>query len=734
MSVGIEIFEKTSGTARYAADMLDTGTVVAGFVRSPLPHARILRIDVAEARAMHDVLDFLVGADFEGFRLGNLIPDEPVLAEDRVRYVGEPVAAIAARDADALRHAVAAVKVYYEELPTAFTPAEGLELGVEIHDGVANNVAHVIDVERGDFEEEAQHVDVWVEGEFHVQPMQHAYMEPYSVLAEYLPEKVILHTALHMPHMLRDEYRVFWDKTWDEPLEIRTPYIGGSFGAKYDHPAHLVCAHFARRLRRNVAMVMSRREDFMQATPRLGMSLRMRIGATSDGSLLVKQTEVLADNGAYSLHAPSVMGAATIRMDNLYRWHALRAHADLVYTNTLPTQCFRGFGSPQSGFAQEQLIDKLARKLGLDPVEIRRRNAVRPGERTIHDWRLGSCGLSEALDAVAAAIAEDRQSDGEDLNQDPRFVVGYGVAAGTHVISDRSINPPGDGAWVRAQFEPDGRLHLFLSEVEIGGGTIKTMRTLLANAVGIEADQVAVTAGDTEATPYGLGSWASRTTLFTGNAVLNAAQNLLARLSELRRELGLPEGADVRDIVQAAIEHGWLERTRVDGEFISKDVEVHDPSWRGNVSPTYTFGVHGAKVRVDTATGKVEVLRYWAAHDSGHILNPAGARGQVFGGVAQGLGYALSEGVQYDDSGRVMNAGFLDYRVPTFTDAVDTRIIFIETRDGVGPLGAKSIAEPPIIPVAACIANAVRDATGVRIYRLPITPENVFTAIEQARR
>jgi CO/xanthine dehydrogenase Mo-binding subunit len=460
------------------------------------------------------------------------------------------------------------------------------------------------------------------------------------------------------------------------------------------------------------------------------MTFKMRIGASRDGTLLVKETTVLADNGAYSLHAPSVMGAATIRMDNLYRWRALRAHADLVYTNTLPTQCFRGFGSPQSGFAQEQLIDEIARSLGIDPLDLRKQNAVHPGDRTIHDWRLVSCGLTEALDAIADALDGDRRLDPP--TSEGRFRIGYGVAAGVHVISDRSINPPGDGAWVRAGFEEDGRVHLYLSEVEVGAGTFKTMRQLLADAVSLSVDDVVVSAGDTERSPYGLGSWASRTTLFTGNAVLDAAQNLLARLAELRRELNLEEESSISEIVDCAKERGWLDRTQVEGEFVSKNVEVHDSSWFGNVSPTYTFAVHGCKVRVDSSTGKVEVLRYWAAHDSGKILNRAGAIGQVFGGVAQGLGYALSESVAYDDSGRVLNAGFLDYRVPTFADAVDTEAIFIETDDAVGPLGAKSIAEPPIIPVAACVANAVRDAIGVRITTLPITPENVYTATATA--
>jgi CO/xanthine dehydrogenase Mo-binding subunit len=731
--VAPEVQARVRGEAEYARDWLEReltgGTcLLVGLVRSPHPHARIRSVDVSQALRVSGVRGVLTAEDFAGMRLGHLIPDQPVLAVDRVRYVGEPVVAVAAETAGALRAGLRAVRVSYEPLPSALTPEEALALEVAIHDDRPDNIALSVIAERGDWNRASRLAEVWAEGEFTVQPAQHAYMEPHAVLARYANDTIVLCAPMHSPHMILEEYRSLL-QGWEERLEIEIPSIGGSFGAKYEHPVHLFCAEFARRLRRDVGMVMSRREDFLQATPRVNLRLWVRIGASRDGQLIAKESRILANNGAYSLHAPSVVRAASVRMDNLYRFQAVRAQADLVYTNTVPTQCFRGFGSPQSAFGQEQVIDELARKLGMSPVEIRERNAVGPGEITVHGWKVGSCGLRECLRAVSRAIARDRTERGEGepsgrLGPD-RFRVGYGIACGTHVVSNRAVNPSGDFGTVRLAVTREGRIRVACGEVDVGGGTATTLGRIVAERLEIDESETDVVLGDTANTPYGLGSFASRTTFFAGNAALIAARRLKENIERVRRELGLHDGASLRTVASAAAERSQLSRLQGEGTYVPDGVELPDESWKGNVSPAYTFAAHGCRVRVDTWTGLVRVERYWAAHDAGRVLNVAGAEGQVYGGVVQGLGYALTEGAIFSERG-MENPGFLDYRVPTFADVVPIEVFFASTEETAGPLGAKTIAELPIIPVAACVANAVHDATGWRVRNLPMEPETVL--------
>jgi CO/xanthine dehydrogenase Mo-binding subunit len=721
---------KLRGEALYARDLLDrrlaSGTAaVAGVVRSPHAHARLVRVEVERALAVPGVLAVLTGADFAGIRLGSEVADEPVLAQDRVRYVGDHVAAVAAKTPDALRAGLAAVEVEYEPLPAMLTPGEAAA-GQAVHE--RGNVAYEVDASRGDWEAAAGQVTAWAEGDFEVRPVQHAYMEPYAMLACYEPGQVTLWVATHAPSKIKEEYEP-WAERGSERLELLTPAFGGAFGAKYEHPLHLVCAELARRLRQDVGLVLSRREDFLGARPRVDMRLRVRVGADSDGRLLVKSAAVEANNGAASGHGPSVVLAALTRMDNLYRYRAVRDRGRLLYTNTAPTECYRGFGDPEAVFAQEQLVDELAHRLGIDPCDLRRRNAVADGDTSVHGWKITSTGFSECLEWVRQALEQD-------LAQAPagkprgRHRTGYGVAPGMHVTSNRG-RVDKDFSAVALRAAPDGRLTLMSSEVDVGTGTGRVLSGLAAGVLEIDPGAIDVVLGDTEHGPPGLGSYASRTTYFAGNACLFAARELRVRAARLAAELGLPD-ATLPRLAGELERRGRLAELRAVGEFAPEDDERPDDSGYGNRSPAYTFAVHGCKVSVDTWTGRVRVLRYWAAHDAGTVLDPAGAEGQVIGGVLQGLGHALSEEAVRGPDGRMLNPGFLDYRIPTALDSVPVEVFFSGTFDPGGPLGAKSLAEPPIIPVAGCVANAIHDATGVRLRRLPMTPEAVLGALSAA--
>ena len=687
------VLDKLRGTAAYASDLVRPGTAVAGIVRSPHAHARVIHVNAEAALAIPGVLGVLTARDFEGIRLGSEIADELVLAEE-ARYAGDHVAAVAAENDDALRLGLQAVEVEYEVLGAALSVGE------------SDRVASTIEIDRGDWGVASHQVDVWAEGTFHIHPVHHAYMEPHAAVARYEPGKITLFAPTHSPARVREEYHAWFERI-DERFVIKTPAFGGAFGAKYEHPFHLICAEFARRLRRDVAIGFSRREDFLAARPRVDMTLHVKIGATRDGRLIAKQCEVVANNGAYSLHGPSVLNAATMRMDNLYRYAAVMSRGRLVYTNTAPTECFRGFGDPEAAFAQEQLIDAIARHLGLDAAEIRRRNCVVEGDTSIHGWRITSSGLAQCIDWVSTRMSADRDENASS-GGDGRFKVGYGLAPGMHVTSNRG-RIPRDFARVSLRLRLDGTVELFSSEVDVGGGANRVLASLAADILELPADRVVVVLGDTEQGPDGLGSYASRTTFFAGNAVIDAAHRL-----------------------KRLIDEGHTGELAVDGEYEAEDVEKPDPTEYGNRSPAYTFAVHGCKVAVDTWTGKTQVLRYWAAHDAGTVLDEAGARGQVYGGVTQGLGHALSEKAVLSTGGRMANPGFLDYRIPTALDSVPVEIMFSDTFDPGGPKGAKSLAEPPIIPVGACVANAIFDAVGVRLDQMPMDPETVLNAMAGA--
>ena len=721
--------DRARGHARYTSDLVPKDTVVVGVARSPHAHARVVSVDATAALAIVGVLDVLTPSDVAGIDLGHQGADEPVLASV-ARYVGDGVAAVAAVSQEALLAGIDALNIEYERLPHAVTVDEGLALPTAIHAHKPDNVAQDFHAERGDWSAAKEKVAVWVEGTFETKAVAHAYLEPRATYVRVKPGHLELVAGTHFPSVLAEAYRHIVHN-WGVELDIVTPDIGGSFGAKWEHPTHLMCLMLAHRLGRDVAMVLPRRDDMISGRTRVAMRLRVRIGATADGQLVAKETDILADNGAYSGHGPTVTMAATIRMDNLYRFAATRARSQLVYTNNMPSECFRGFGSPQSTFAQEQLIDELASRLNLDPFDIRRRNATGNNELTIHGWQVGSCGYTECLDAIESRIAADRDAHAQ--SGDERIRYGYGAAGCMHGISNRAYDPRFDRANVLIWLRDDGVIVVESAEVEIGCGTVDLLANIVAECLDISLSRIEVILGETATAPYGLGSFASRTAFFAGNAAYDACDRFLEVCATCRADWQMPESTCIANILRAAVENGRHGTLTAIGSYEPIHVAVPDSSGYGNSSPAYTFAAHGCRVRVDTLTGQVFVEQYWAAHDTGAVLNHERVRGQVIGGVVQGLGFALSEENIVDANGQLLNPGYLDDRVATFADHVPIECIFTNTYEGEGPQGAKTIAEPPIIPVAACIANAVFDAIGVRQRVAPMTPERVWRALEDSR-
>ncbi len=428
--------QRALAEARYVADIIPRYAVLAEVVRCPHPHALVKRIDSRATLAVPGVLAVLTAADFEGIRLGHLHSDEPVLS-CVARYAGDGVAAVAARDRQSLMRGIEALRIEYELLPHAITIDEALAAPVAIHDFCADNIAEKFQAARGDWQAVQSRVAIWVENTFETAAVPHAYLEPRACLVRVDGNRLELVCGSHAPSMMADSYRPIV-ADWGSQLEVVTPAIGGSFGAKWGHPTHLVCLLFAQRLQRDVAMVLSRRDDMIAGRTRAAMRFKMRIGATAEGELVAKETILWSDNGAYSLHGPSVMKAAAIRADNLYRFSATKAEGQLVYTNNLPSECFRGFGITQSSFAQEQLIDELAHRLNLDPVKLRLSNTVREGDTTVHGWKIGSCGITECLDGISSRIDQHRSCNA--LPRSERYRTGYGQAAFIHCVGNRGYD------------------------------------------------------------------------------------------------------------------------------------------------------------------------------------------------------------------------------------------------------------------------------------------------------
>ncbi len=688
--------------AQYAADIIPQNAVLAEMARSPHPHAKVKRIDSSAALAVPGVLAVLTAADFEGIHLGYLCADEPVLSSV-ARYVGDGIAAVAARDRESLMRGIEALRVEYEVLPHAITIDDALKLPTAIHHSCVDNIADRFQTARGDWQAIKSRVALWVENTFETAAVPHAYLEPRACLVRVKGDCLELVCGSHAPSMMADCYRPIV-ADWGAQLEVVTPAMGGSFGAKWEHPTHLVCLLFAQRLKRDVAMVLSRRDDMIAGRTRAAMRFKMRIGATAEGEFIAKETVLWADNGAYSLHGPAVMRAAAFRSDNLYRFSATKSAAQLIYTNNMPSECFRGLGITQATFAQEQLVDELARRLDLDPAKLRLSNTVREGDTTVHGWKVGSCGIVDCLDSISNRINQHRRSKVRPYSE--RYRIGYGLAAFTHCIGNRGYDTRFDRSFVKLSTGSEGRIRISSGEVELGCGTVEVLIKTVARELAVDQDKLDVVLGDTAMGPHGMGSFASRTSFFVAMAAQDACRRFKQAAQQLRP--------------------GDLEVT---GVYEPTGVVVPDESGYGNISAAYTFGAHGCCVRVDSYTGKVTVTQYWAAHDAGTIVNINGAEGQVIGGVIQGLGFALTECASVAENGQLLNPGYLDDRVPTFSDAVPVDVLFTDTFEQLGPAGAKTIGEPPIIPVAACVANAVHDAVGVRLTRLPIKPERVWRAL-----
>ncbi|MGH9171312.1 MAG: xanthine dehydrogenase family protein molybdopterin-binding subunit [Acidimicrobiales bacterium] len=744
----IDIDQKLNGSAEYVADLRVPGMLHGAIVRAPIAHGRILHIDTARAWKVPGVRAIVLGSELPIRSFGPYIPDWVVLARDKVLHVGDEVAAVAATTPEAAKHAAELVQVAYEELPAVFDPRVVIAGGgPPIHDESPDNVAYRFAIERGDVAAAMDSADRVFSDTYETSRIYHGYLEPIGCVAVYEAGRFLLHVPTHIPFRARLTYAAALGVPVDH-VQLRIPEIGGSFGAKYEMNAPIIAAVLAERAGAPVRILFDREEDAANAHPRPGFIFHHTIAIDDQGRFVARMTDVLGTAGARTYWSPVVIATAVHRVDSLYHFGSMSGVGRLVYTNECPTTCMRGFGNAEALFGIEQLIDHIANEIGDDPVELRRRNAVCEGDTTLHGWRISSSKLRNCLDRVVelSGYAERRHKPDVARLVEGGVLRGIGLAIAHHVSGYRTILRDYDGSSAILRLGGDGSIAVFIGEPDIGQGERTVVAQLVAERLGVNPDVVAVHNSDTALSPASVGTLASRAATMSGMAVLAACDHAINLLVEHLADqwsvgAGAIEFTDGRFVV--ADDGSGAPRTATLGEVLKlfaivncglpllaqgvhrPPTEIPDANGYGNPSAAYPFAAHVAEIEVDVETGQVRVSRYWAVHDSGTILNPSTARGQVVGGIAQGIGWALTEEVVCRD-GRVRNPNFLDYRIPGAGDIPAVDVEFVAGYEPNGPMGAKSLAEVAINPVIAAIANAFFDATGVRPHEMPLSPERVW--------
>jgi CO/xanthine dehydrogenase Mo-binding subunit len=740
----VEGFDKVTGESKFIADIQLPGTLIGRVLRSPYPHARIRRINTCKAAKLSGVRAVVTAEDTIKRPWGAFFADQYILSVGKTRYVGEEVAAVAAIDPDIAEEAIDLIEVDWEPLPGVFDAEEAMKDGAPlVHEDKPNNIAMQMDLERGNIAQAFAESDVVVEDTFTSMPQWHCSIETIGSVAEYSTSgKYTIY--MNTQTLFNARYRIATALGVPESnVRIIQSAVGGGFGGKScDDNNALVAAVLAKKAGKPVKLINSREEEFLAGCrPRVFMKINVRLGFKKDGRIRAKHIKVIADNGAYSAKAPAITGVAAMRHDTCYKYTDVKTEALLVYTNKIPTGAFRGFGNPSAEWAVEQAIDLGAHELGIDPIEIARINAAETGYVSPHGNRVTSCELKQCLDMAERMIEWKAKRAAKQPN------IGLGLACTVHVSGKRHFGDY-DGSSATIKINEDGKALILSGEGECGQGVHTAMCQIAAEELGVPIEDVEISRADTDLTTFCLGAFASRLTYVSGNAVKNAATNVKQQLFDQAAEMLeanpqdlmsrdgkiFVQGAEGKSLTVSDVARARLFRHNgapiVGSGSFDADSVLPDSTRFGNESGAYNYGVQAAEVHVDPCTGQVKILNFVIASDCGTVIYPLGAEGQVEGGLAQGIGYALTEGLQIDE-GRPINPNFSDYRIPSMRDMPPLQHAFADSYEPSGPFGAKGLGELNMDPTAAVINNAIFDAVGVRVKTLPITPEKILRALKE---
>jgi len=741
--------EKVTGLGRYTADLNLTGQLHAKFRYSDHPHARIKSIDVSKARALPGVLAVLTHEDVPDVKYGGMVQDRRLFAKDKVLWEGDVVAGVAATTPEIAEQAAALVEIDYEPLPAVVDyEAATTDATTLVHDdwesdkgsksmGRDRNRIGYSTIVKGDAEAAMAGADVVVKGRYVTDCSQGVPIEPRAIIAEWHGDKVTVWSSTQVPYAARGGVA----HTLQIPeanVRIIVPLLGGGFGAKCNFHFEGHIAALARAARRPVKLVFSRREEFVAVEHRReGMVIELETGARRDGTLVARRGRLVLDKGAYCGEGGFFAQMAAMHACGPYKIENVNVESSLTYSNKQPSSSIRAPTAPQVCWAVEQHMDELARALDLDPVELRRRTLIEEGAEGPTRQVFEKLGMKETLERAVELIGY-----GQELPADEAI----GVACGWWPCFGAA-----SGAYVK--LNGDGTGTIITGAQENGTGAVMALPIFVAQELGMKPEDFSLMYQDTDAAPWDMGSCGSQTTLNSGRAVIEAAHDLREQLLDAaaeeleadRNDLELADGeihvkgapersVSIADLAgSGATFHGKGSGEVPEAPPVEAEGCVGRLGLESFLAPQLI--THAVHVKVDRETGVTHVLKVAAAHDSGVILNPIGANGQVYGGVVMGIGQALTEGTQFDEDGRALNPHLLDYKLVTTADAPEIEIAWVETpTENAGPRGSKGVGEPPCVATAGAIANAITKVIGSSVKELPMTPERIWAASQDGDR
>jgi carbon-monoxide dehydrogenase large subunit len=767
-SVGrIDGLEKVMGSAKYVDD-LDFGPNLlhAEIVESPCAHARIKSVDASQAAKVPGVVRVVTGKDFP-YKFGLYMKDRYIFAQDKVRFVGEQVAAVIAKDPKTALRAAKKVRVVYEELPPVLNTETALKERPElIHPGLGEyahvpwffpkartNIAHWRKTRKGDMTEGFAKADLVLEDTYTVPRYAHCAIETHVIVGLYdLSGRLTLWSSSQSPFTQRHLFAEALAPLGLTHKDVRvvTPYIGGGFGGKAGVSMEILGAALATAVRgRPVKVRWSREQEFYNTYQRQGLTARIKLGVKKDGTFTAIEHVLHWDAGAYVEYGANVVNAVGLSATGPYRIPNVSIDSLCVYTNLPPGGPYRGFGYSEFHFGLESHVDRVAKKLGMDPVELRRKNAIREGDTLAYGARMNPNGLREAIDKVTAEIGWGRKEHASD----PHKAVGKGFS----LMWKAPAMPPNAASSAFLKFNEDGSLNIMVSGMEIGQGYLTVMAQIAAEVLSVPVEKIRVETPDTDRNAYEWQTVGSHVTWGCGNAVKKAALEARERIFELIQRVFCLDRDTLYledESVKCRTDPGFVKPFK---DFVISGIMAPDGTWKGGpimgsgmympefTSATgdpetsqgghpnvhYTVGAAGALVEFDKETGKMRVLKSVLAVDAGKAINPDLVDGQIVGGMVQGLATVLYEDMRFDEKGRLLNANFTDYKIPTALDVPDAMVpIIIETPQPDGPFGARGVGEHTMIPMAPVVANALEDALGVRIKSMPITAEKVALTLK----